>query len=45
MLSLIGTAGLVSVWIITWAMTFDSPKATSATKALKEEMRDIRDEI
>jgi hypothetical protein len=45
MLSLIGTAGLVIVWLITWLMTFDGSKATTATKALKEEMKDILDEI
>jgi hypothetical protein len=45
MLSLIGSVGLVIVWLITWVMTFDGSKATSATKALKEEMKDILDEI
>ncbi len=41
MLTLLGTTGLILVWIITWIMTFDGTKATNATKALKDEMDDI----
>ena len=41
MLSLLGTAGLICVWLITWLMTFYGTKATNTTKALKSEMDDI----
>ena len=41
MLSLLGTMGLIVVWLITWLMTFDGSKATDTTKALKSEMNDI----
>ena len=41
MLSLLGTMGLILVWLITWLMTFDGSKATDTTKALKSEMNDI----
>ena len=41
MLSLLGTVGLIFVWLITWLMTFDGSKATDTTKALKSEMNDI----
>ncbi len=46
MLSLLGTVGLIVVWLITWLMTFDGSKATDTTKALKSEMNDaLKDDV
>ena len=41
MLALLGSIGLIAVWILTWIMTFDGSKASKATKSLKSEMDEI----
>jgi hypothetical protein len=44
MLSLLGSLGLIAVWLLTWVMTFDGTKASKTTSAFKKEIKDLLDD-